>query len=251
MALIYSCSLILTSYLHYFEKSTFDMFDSIKDFKKKYRNGEKKGQRCKFIILVGLRPNGLESGLCLIFRKRIWEQTDIKWDFFPPLSIAFRNLWRRYSESKAVSTSLHFMGLIRLSDMLSEGKSALKLTLRWTADIKELVLVCLGFIYVNMLFCCWTLLHLAFYSKSRIGISFKKELQDCSIQAMKNDKFKIERWYGFVQIGCYYLQEGSTQLNANKLVLCSQRIGVEVLLIAFPVYINSLSLWLMSLANCI
>lgn len=47
------------------------MFDSIKDFKKKYRNGEKKGQRCKFIILVGLRPNGLESGLCLIFRKRI------------------------------------------------------------------------------------------------------------------------------------------------------------------------------------
>lgn len=98
------------------------------------------------------------------------------------------------------------------------------------------------FIYVSMLFCCWTLLHLAFYSKSRIGISFKKELQDCSIQAMKNYKFKIERWYGFVQIGCYYLQEGSTQLNANKLVLCSQRIGVEVLLIAFPVYINSLSL---------
>lgn len=73
MALIYSCSLILTSYLHYFEKSTLDMFDSIKDFKKKYRNGKKKkGQRrCKFIILVGLRPNGLESGLCLIFRKRI------------------------------------------------------------------------------------------------------------------------------------------------------------------------------------
>lgn len=169
-----------------------------------------------------------------------YEHKQTSSEAFPPLPIAFSNLWLRASDSKAVSTSLHFLVLVGLPNVLSTEKAVLKLTQRQMADSHRL-----GFSSFFFFFNLDTVLLAAFM------LCFLKQEQDwhflqkgvARLQHPDHEKWLVWGMVWFCSARLL-LQGGSCSLMQRNWCSQARELVQKCCLLHFLGYITSTSLWL-------